>query len=222
MAPAASSSASRSTVMYTESANSEASPVNEPPLRRVPIPVREPKAARRVAPPIDFTGQDSVPPTQGTLALALPWEAPPAALTTSRTASHGRTSADDGHRRKGRTIPGLTPVTVLPEPRDWASTFVQAAMEVATGLRPPGQLIRWTTPEIQEALARRGALVARAVRRSGVPLVKPKVRALLICTPAPRVCEVAAVVADSEKVRAVAFRMQAFQGRWRVTVLDIG
>jgi hypothetical protein len=95
-------------------------------------------------------------------------------------------------------------------------------MEVAMGLRPPGQLIRWTTPQIHEALARRGALVTRAVRRSGGPLLKPKVRALLVCTPAPRICEVSAVIADPEKVRAVAMRMEGYQGRWRVTVLDLG
>ena len=196
---------------------------DEPPLRRMPIPLREPHAAMSVAPGAEMACPDAVPVIQGTLALALPWESSAAVMFSARD----RRERPSGHEqrrssRSNRPVHALAPVPVLPEPKDWAATFIQAAMEVAMGLRPPGQLVRWTTPEIQEALARRGALVSRALRRSAVPLLKPAVRAVLICTPAARICEASAVIADPEKIRAAAFRMEGFQARWRVTVLDLG
>ena len=207
-----------------------ASPENDPPLRRIPIPLREPRAAISVAPaPVGPAGRDVVSATQGTLALALPWEAAPAAAFAAspgavKNVRHPGQSHEGARRgsRRSATAYRSGPVAVLPEPREWATTFIQAAMEVAMGLRPAGQLIRSTTPEIQEVLARRGALVARAVRRARVPLLKPKVRALLVSMPAPRICEASAVIADPEKIRAVAFRMEGFADRWRVTVIDIG
>jgi hypothetical protein len=36
------------------------------------------------------------------------------------------------------------------------------------------------------------------------------------------VCEVSAVIAETDRVRAVAFRMEGLHGRWRVTELEIG
>ncbi|HST86490.1 MAG TPA: Rv3235 family protein [Kineosporiaceae bacterium] len=110
---------------------------------------------------------------------------------------------------------------MLPEPKLWAATFIQAAMEVAGGLRSAGQLVRWTTPEVHAILVRRGALTARA-RRGIATASKPRVRALVACAPRAGVCEVSAVIAEPDRVRAVAFRMEGLHGRWRVTELEIG
>lgn len=109
----------------------------------------------------------------------------------------------------------------LAEPRGWAGTFLQAAMEVALGTRSPSQLVRWTTPEVHGLLARRGSLALRA-RRGAASGAKPRVRAMLSCVPRDGICEVGAVVAEAERVRAVAFRMEGIHGRWRVTELVIG
>jgi hypothetical protein len=38
----------------------------------------------------------------------------------------------------------------------------------------------------------------------------------------PDVYEVCAVVGDLDRVRAIALRMEDFDGRWRVTALEIG
>jgi Family of unknown function (DUF6459) len=110
----------------------------------------------------------------------------------------------------------------MPEPREWAATFAQAAMEAAFGIRPVAQLVRWTTPDVQLLLTRRAALARRAGRRLGVQVGKPRLRTLVIGSPSARVREVAAVVTGPERVRAVAFRMEGYHGRWRVTALDIG
>jgi hypothetical protein len=148
--------------------------------------------------------------TQGTLALALPHDI----------------EANDATSRRGGVVQVTTEpepdrTGLLPEPRAWALAFSQAAMEVAGGLRSAGQLVRWTTPEVHALLVRRGALTARA-KRGLTTAAKPRVRALITCTPRPGVCEVSAVVAEPERVRAVAFRMEGLHGRWRVTELEIG
>jgi hypothetical protein len=146
---------------------------------------------------------------QGTLALAFPQHSEVPA-ETAREPAAGRPD----QRRPGRT--GL-----LPEPKAWSAAFIQAAMEVAGGLRSAGQLIRWTTPEVHATLVRRGALTARA-KRGAATTSKPRVRALVTCAPRPGVCEVSAVIAEPDRVRAVAFRMEGLHGRWRVTDLEIG
>jgi hypothetical protein len=145
--------------------------------------------------------------TQGTLALAL--------VVPDELESDNEPSAETMAQRNASRI------GALPDPKFWAGTFIQAAMEVAAGLRSAGQLIRWTTPEVHAILARRGALTARA-RRGIATTAKPRVRALVACVPKPGVCEVSAVIAEPERVRAVAFRMEGLHGRWRVTELEIG
>ena len=176
---------------------------NPPPLRRSAVPKQEPRAASRVH---RWEQPPTTTHTQGTLALALPDD-----VETMEVSSPEPVTAE---RRPG--LPGL-----LPEAKAWAGTFIQAAMEVAGGLRSAGQLVRWTTPEVHAILVRRGALTARA-RRGVMTSSKPRVRALIACAPRPGVCEVSAVIAEPERVRAVAFRMEGLHGRWRVTELEIG
>jgi hypothetical protein len=179
-----------------------------PRLHRSSIPKHEPRPASRVT----LRDDAATPPaTQGTLALALP--------------SAFESDADDTENAPGSTEAQWQAgalVGLLPEPTAWASTFIQAAMEVAGGLRSAGQLVRWTTPEVHAVLVRRGALTARA-RRGGANIgSKPRLRALVSCTPRAGVCELSAVIAEPDRVRAVAFRMEGLHGRWRVTELQIG
>jgi hypothetical protein len=175
-------------------------------LRRSPIPNQEPHPASRVRTRDLRAGP---PPTQGTLALTLPQDLP----------APESADAADGLDPQS-TDP--TNVGLLPEPRAWATTFIQAAMEVAGGLRPANQLVRWTTPEVQSLLVRRGALASRTQRTSSSPGAKPRLRALLTCIPQLGVCEVSAVIMGPDRIRAVAFRMEGLHGRWRVTALEIG
>jgi hypothetical protein len=103
-------------------------------------------------------------------------------------------------------------------PRGWALRFTQVALEVAAGLRPPGQLVRWTSDEVQAALQRRHALALRAAARPR----RSRVRSVHVSTPVEGVAEVAAVVGDGVRCRAVAFRMEGRNERWQVTALDLG
>ena len=71
---------------------------------------------------------------------------------------------------------------------------------------------------MQAALRRRHALA----RRRGLPPARAGVRSVHVAHPVRGVAEVAAVVVDGTRHRAVAFRMEGAGGRWRVTALELG
>jgi hypothetical protein len=43
-----------------------------------------------------------------------------------------------------------------------------------------------------------------------------------VCEPADGVAEVSAVFRRADRVRAIAFRIQGVDGRWRITALQLG
>jgi hypothetical protein len=107
----------------------------------------------------------------------------------------------------------------LPDPRPWAGHIAQGLVEVMAGVRPAPQVLRWTTPEVYAAVARRAAVSAR---RGAGTARRTVVRGLRGCEPADGVAEASAVVVDGGRVRALAFRLVGFDGRWRVEALQIG
>ncbi len=173
-----------------------------PLLRLRPIPVSEPRPALGVLP----SPQPPVP--AGQVPLPFPGAASPRARPAAGPAA-GSAAAGAG---------AALPDAELPEPQDWALRFARVALEVATGLRPPAQLVRWTTPAVLAALTRRHAL---AQRGGGRP-PRATVRSVRVCEPATGVAEVAAVVADGPRVRALAVRMEGEGDRWRVVAFDLG
>jgi Family of unknown function (DUF6459) len=106
----------------------------------------------------------------------------------------------------------------LPEPQAWVSHMAQALVEVMSGARPAPQVIRWTTPEVYSAIARRNAASARRtmVARRAI------VRRVRICEPVDGVVEACAVVVDNGRVRALAMRLTGVDGRWVVSALQVG
>jgi len=167
--------------------------VQPPALPRLrPVPVVEPRAASRVL----VEGERDVAvrpsPQQAVLAFPVPFPGPSPALAVE--------------------------VPSRPGAHAWALHFTQAALEVVAGLRPPVQLVRWTSPEVQVALRRRHALA----RRTGARPAGGSVRSVHVTQPARGVAEVAAVVTDGVRYRALAFRMEGTTSRWRVTALELG
>jgi uncharacterized protein DUF6459 len=189
-------------------------PATAPRLRRRPLPVVEPYPAIRV---LDTDRDRPDPPyTQGTLALVMPDRDETAGCRVDGEIDGGVDGGIDGERPAGGVAPAA-----LPDPAAWAAQFVQAAVEVAAGARSAGQLIRWTSLEVQALLARRSALASR-IARAGSSRHRAVVRAVLTCRPRDGVCEASAVVIDRGRVRALALRMEGIDGRWRVTALEFG
>jgi hypothetical protein len=237
-------------------APSEAADQGLPPLRRLPVPLAQPRPALRVV----RDEPDAVPLAQGTLAFPLTepdQHQVPDGVTRrepeNRTGGPGAVDATGaraagvraagvraagaraaGARAAGVTAagvtaagvtragvrPGHTPSPVLPEPRQWAAQFVQAAVEVTTGLRPPSQLVRWTNDEVRTLLVRRADLARRTPGRTRQPR-RGVVRSTRVCIPCAGVAEATVVISDGPRVRAVALRMEGTDGRWRVTALRI-
>ena len=101
----------------------------------------------------------------------------------------------------------------LPPADRSASVLARALVEVLSGRRPLGQLRVHCAPEIYAGLAARPATV---------PLALPHLLTVRVCEPADGVAEVSAAFRRADRVRALAFRLQGVDGRWRVTALQLG
>ena len=106
----------------------------------------------------------------------------------------------------------------LPEPHAWVRSMAQALVEVMSGARPAPQVIRWTTPEVYSAVARRNAVSCRRTMVARPAIV----RRVRICEPVDGVIEACAVVVDNGRVRALAIRMTGVDRRWVVSALQVG
>lgn len=176
-----------------------------PRLRRLPVPLVQPRPALRVV----HDDDDRVTSSQGTLALSMP--APPPGVRAAAARAHGAAA----------TAQSGIPEDPLPEPHRWAAQFVQAAIEVAAGVRPATQLVRWTTDDVRAMLTRRGNLARRTSSSHGRPR-RTAVRSARVFQPRAGVVEASALVSEGGRLRAVALRMEGIDGRWRVTALEIG
>lgn len=176
-------------------------PLTRPRLRVLPAPTSTPEPS--VQPPRERESD----PHQGMLDLDLVRRAPAAGPTLVAQ------PADDCDPRPK--------VLELPDPYRTATALAPAVVEVLNGTRPASQLVRWTTREVQVAVARRAAIGARMGRRQmrGRP---PVVRAVRVCRPARHVAEASAVIVEADRVRAVAIRLEVIGGRWRATDLEVG
>lgn len=95
-----------------------------------------------------------------------------------------------------------------------------ACVEVVLGRRPAAQLARWVAPHVLDSLQ----ASAELVRRAGVltHARRPAARRVRVCPVDRHTAEVCLVVDDGVRVRAVALRLEAHRGAWRVATLEIG
>jgi hypothetical protein len=93
-----------------------------------------------------------------------------------------------------------------------ATIVVRAIVEVLAGVRPVSHLAGWATPQLQAALERFG----------GQYPGRSMVRSIRISEPRAGAAEVVAVISRTDRVAALALRMEATDGRWQVTALQIG
>ncbi|WP_261565280.1 Rv3235 family protein [Frankia gtarii] len=98
--------------------------------------------------------------------------------------------------------------------REAAVIVVRAIVEALGGVRPVSHLAGWTTPRLQSDLERIAAQLSD--RRRG------QVRSVRVSEPRPGVAEVSAVITRGARAAALALRMEAAGGRWRVTTLQVG
>lgn len=108
----------------------------------------------------------------------------------------------------------------LPDPGLWGRRLLIGIIETAGGRRPLQQLAALLSRSVIQGL---GADFERAAQ-----LRRPHwthaatVRTVRTCEPAEGVAEVCATVQVGPRVRAVALRLEAHDGRWRCTRLQLG
>lgn len=106
----------------------------------------------------------------------------------------------------------------------WAHRFVQAAVEIVGGDRPPSQLVRHTSRDVQADLERRAHLVARAGGHvpgaARVQPVRPRVLSVRSSFPTSDVAEVGVHLRYGVRSRAVAARFERRGARWVCTALE--
>ncbi|WP_128772976.1 Rv3235 family protein [Actinomyces oricola] len=114
---------------------------------------------------------------------------------------------------------GGSPAACVPAPSRAAASLVAAAAEVLCGLRPVQHLMRWTTPDLFDALARRAGLASRLLgEQAGA---RPRARSVHLQSTASGAQEATVLLDDGERVRAAAARLEPHHGRWVLANLEI-
>ncbi|WP_394938904.1 Rv3235 family protein [Psychromicrobium sp. YIM B11713] len=143
-----------------------------------------------------------------------------------------------GEARSALPVAGTSAVTRLPTSsaqevvkiRQLAASVAKASLETLAGTRQARQLSRLLSQEAFSLLERRADLTqkARSAQRASVPNVqpalyqRPQIRSAHSCRVAPGIYEISVVIMDRQRYRAMALRIEQIQGRWLVTVLQIG
>ena len=163
-------------------------------LRLLPAPA--------IDPPYDDELPGTAPMVEGSLALAFPGhvDALPLRLVPPAAGPLPRGAGEE-----------------TPDARTWAHRLAQAVAEVLAGARTPAQLSRYATWEVLQHLERAAAQLGRW-RVPG----RPMVRSVHVCRPSERVAEACAVVEAGPRRRALAVRLEAVDGVWRCTALQVG
>jgi hypothetical protein len=99
-----------------------------------------------------------------------------------------------------------------PDASRWPSQFAQVLAETLTGSRPPAQIARWTTEQARRRISELCPVLAASHR--------PRIRRVIVSSPAADVIEMAMVVGLGTRVRAIAVRLERGAARSRSAVAD--
>ena len=110
----------------------------------------------------------------------------------------------------------------LPDPTAFALNFTQRALEVLQGSRDIGQISRWASEDVFQAMKKH---VSTHVRKQSVTLVEAAARPVMrftvtrvhLFSPRDGVMEVCVLARGERRVQAAALRMEGLDGRWRTT-----
>jgi Family of unknown function (DUF6459) len=172
------------------------------------------------------SGREPVPvaSVQGTLALDLGLAGLPAEPRTPELRMVPGDGTPEHHGLQDlQRLQDLPDLKGLKELQIWAARFAQATVEVLGGDRPLPQLLRWTSARVYADLDRRVRILGRAAPApQRLRTVRPQVRSVHVCRPAPAIAEVSVHVRHGHRSRALAARLEHRQGRWLCVALQLG
>ncbi len=102
----------------------------------------------------------------------------------------------------------------LPEPIAWTNRIVQALLEVSDGRRPAHQISRWVNHSITQQF--RPTPVPPVTRQEPSRIIRVRVT-----RPGQGVVEASATVYRHGRTRAMALRLEGWDGRWICTIADL-
>ncbi|WP_065569911.1 Rv3235 family protein [Microbacterium oleivorans] len=119
--------------------------------------------------------------------------------------------------------PQRTSSSELPDPLPLVKNLTIGVLEVLAGVRDVDQLARWLGEDAYRALVTRANLSARARSARGVAAVRPAHQILTerTCEPSDGALEAVVVVSGPVRTRAIAMRLEGWDGRWRATSLAL-
>ncbi|MFL6109381.1 MAG: Rv3235 family protein [Marmoricola sp.] len=146
------------------------------------------------------------------------------AVTTPLAQPQSRLQLDFGPPVSFPARPNLRLVTGDDSELDaFATRFAQAIVEVIGGDRSVQQLMRWTTHEVYDDLARRSNALQRTIpadqRRRRL---RAQVRSVHLSRPQPDAAEVSIHVRHGQRSRAIAVRIERIESRWRCSAMEFG
>jgi Family of unknown function (DUF6459) len=112
------------------------------------------------------------------------------------------------------------PAQLIPSPEPWAARYLQAVLEALAHQRPVSQLARWTSPDVFRDLTRRCRRQTDA--GPGCRPVRQAIATVKVSCVGGDAAEIAARIAEGERSRAIAARLDFRRGRWTCTALTLG
>jgi uncharacterized protein DUF6459 len=169
------------------------------------------------------SGRRPLPDAQAICRFTVPEFAPPYDDAAARRTASGRRlaivaasgddlpNAGDSRRQPARPRairPAQTARTTQrpadehrpPQTNAWPSRFAQVLAETLAGSRPASQIVPWTTQQTRQRISQLGPVLGASHR--------PRVRRLMVTSPAGGVLEMTVIVAVGDHVRAVAVRLE--------------
>jgi hypothetical protein len=134
-----------------------------------------------------------------------------AQLAIARSALHARPHYESFPAERDEEGPGSDPTSMC-------CSVVRAAAEVLAGMRPIQHLSRWVVPHVLGQIGQHARLIARS-NQQGKTRRPVHVRRVRVDQRGP-LAEAAVILEDQGRTRAATVRMEAWQGKWRVTDLD--
>ncbi len=138
-------------------------------------------------------------------------------------AARALSASADPHELMRYFAPQRTGSAELPDPDPFLRNITRGVLEVFAGVREVDQLSRWLTEDAYRKLVTRANLAARARSARNVPARRPVHVVLSVrhSSPADGVVEAVVVVQGPARTRAVAYRLEGMDGRWRITSLAL-
>ncbi len=116
-----------------------------------------------------------------------------------------------------------TTLADLGDPKPILAFLAQSVIETLAGIRDIEQCARWLTDGVYQQLRQKSLASSRSRAESNVRQLRPNLTVGKISTfsPRPGVVEGAVIVHNRGRAKAVAIRLEGYNGRWRARSLAV-